>query len=97
MLILPYSIVMVLGAFALMFSKRVFEHTKLPVVGAILTPGKRTATAVLRVMGKSDERHFKNYHRVLRRAQWPLLRGGEILLRLLVRAFVPTGPMYRDR
>jgi hypothetical protein len=93
MLILPYSIVMVLGAFALMFSKRVFEHMKLPVVSAILAPGKRTATAVLRLMGKSDVRHFQNYHRVLRRAQWPLLRGGEILLRLLVRAFVPTGPV----
>jgi hypothetical protein len=93
MLILPYSIVMVLGAFAPMFSKRVFEHTKLLVVGAILAPGKRTVTAVLRVMGKSDERHFQNYHRVLSRARWPALCGGAILLRLLVRAFVPTGPV----
>jgi hypothetical protein len=93
MLILPYSIVMVLGAFASLFSERVFEHAKLLVVGAILAPGKRTVTAVLRVMGKSDERHFQNYHRVLSRARWPALRGGAILLRLLVRAFVPTGPV----
>jgi DDE superfamily endonuclease len=44
-------------------------------------------------MGKSDDRHFQNYHRVLSRALWPALRGGRILLRLLVRAFVPTGPV----
>jgi DDE superfamily endonuclease len=93
MLILPYSIVMVLGAFAPMFSKRGFEHAKLLMVGAILAPGKRTVTAVLRVMGKHDERHFQNYHRVLSRARWPTLHGGAILLQLLVRAFVPTGPI----
>jgi DDE superfamily endonuclease len=93
MLILPHPLAMVLGAFAPMFSKRVFAHVKLLIVGAILAPGKRTVTSVLRVMGKSDDRHFQNYHRVLSRAQWPALRGGRILLRLLVRAFVPTGPV----
>jgi hypothetical protein len=42
MLILPGPIAMVIGAFAPMFSKRIFEHVKLLVVGAILAPGKRT-------------------------------------------------------
>jgi DDE superfamily endonuclease len=93
MLILPHTLAMVLGAFAPMFSKRVFEHVKLLIVGAILAPGRRTVTSVLRVMGKHDARHFQNYHRVLSRAQWPALRGGRILLRLLLRAFVPTGPV----
>ena len=93
MLILPGPIAMVIGAFAPMFSKRIFEHVKLLVVGAILAPGKRTVTSALRVMGKSHDRHFQNYHRVLNRAQWSTLRGGHILLRLLLRAFVPTGPV----
>jgi hypothetical protein len=65
----------VLGAFAPLFSKRIFEHVKLLGVGAILAPGKRTVTSVLRVMGKADDRHFQNYHRVLSRARWPALLG----------------------
>jgi hypothetical protein len=38
--------------------------------GALLAPGKRTVTAILHVMGLSEEAHFQNYHRVLNRAQW---------------------------
>jgi len=93
MLILPHTLAMVIGAFAPLFSKRVFEHVKLLLVGAILAPGKRTVTSALRVMGKSDDRHFQNYHRVLSRAQWPALHGGRMLLRLLLHTFVPTGPV----
>jgi hypothetical protein len=93
MLILPHTLAMVLGAFAPMFSKRVFEHVKLLMVGAVLAPGKRTVTSVLRVMGKRDDRHFQHYHRVLSRAPWPALQGGRMLLRWLLRIFVPTGPV----
>jgi DDE superfamily endonuclease len=93
MLILPGPIVMVIGAFAPMSSKRIFAHVKLLVVGAILAPGKRTVTSVLRVMGGSPDLSFQNYHRVMHRAQWSTLHGGHIVLRLLLRAFVPTGPV----
>ena len=64
---LPLAIAIVIGAFAPLFSRRVFEHAKLLIVGAILAPGKRTVTAVLRVVGRSDDGHFQNYHRVLNR------------------------------
>jgi hypothetical protein len=93
MRILPGPIAMVIGAFAPMCSKRLFEHMKLLVVGAILAPGKRTVTSVLRVMGSSHDQSFQNDPRVLNRAQGSTLRGGDILLRLLLRAFVPTGPV----
>jgi hypothetical protein len=63
------------------------------VVGAILAPGKRTVTAVLRIMGLSAEKHFQNYHRVLNRAAWSSLEAGHILLGLLITAFVPRGPI----
>jgi hypothetical protein len=75
MLILPQTIATVIGAFAPMFSKRIFEHAKLLLIGAILAPGKRTVTSVLHVMGSSHDRHFQNYHRVLNRARWSTLRG----------------------
>jgi hypothetical protein len=90
---LPFAITIVIGAFAPLFSKRVFALAKLLLVGAILAPGKRTVTAVLRVMGKSADTHFQNYHRVLNRAQWSSLKAGRILLGLLLDAFVPEGPV----
>jgi hypothetical protein len=92
MLILPGPISMVTGAFAPMCSKRIFAHVKRLVVGAILAPGKRTVTSAWRVMGSSHDRPFQHYHRVLNRAQWSTLRGGHIVLRLLLRAFVATDP-----
>jgi hypothetical protein len=39
---LPVAIATVIVAFAPLFSRRVFEHAKLLVVGEILAPGKRT-------------------------------------------------------
>jgi hypothetical protein len=93
MLTLPLAIATVIGAFAPLFSRRVFEHAKLLVVGAILAPGKRTVTSVLRVMGRSSDEHFQNYHRVLSRARWLPLAASHLLLSLLLNAFVPKGPV----
>ena len=93
MLILPQTLAMVIGAFAPMFSKRVFEPVQLLIVGAILAPGKRTVTSALRVMGKSDDRPFQRYHRVLSRAPWPARHGGHLLRRLLLHTFMPSGPV----
>jgi len=83
------AIIQVLRHFEAVFSERVWEWATVLVVGAILAPGKRTVTAALRVMGLSSERQFQNYHRVLNRATWACLALSRILLRLLVRAFVP--------
>jgi hypothetical protein len=59
------------------------------LIGAILAPGTRTVTAVLRVMGLSKEAQFQNFHRVLNRDRWSSRVLSRILLRLLLRAFVP--------
>jgi len=88
---LPRAIIQVLRQFELLFSERVWEWAKILLVGAILAPGKRTVTAVLRVMGLSDERQFQNYHRVLNRAVWSPRAASRVLLRLLVSIFVPPG------
>ena len=37
--------------YATLFCKRVFTHAQLLLAGAILTPGKRTVTAALRIVG----------------------------------------------
>jgi len=82
-----------LGAFARLFSKRIWEHVKVLLVGAILSPAERTVTAVLRGMGLSWEKHFQNYHRVLNRAVWSSLEASQILLGLLMNAFARSGPV----
>ena len=83
----------ILGAFARLFSKRIWEHTKILLMGAILAPAERTVTAGLRVMGLSGEKHFQNYHRVLNRAVWSSLAASRILLGLLISAFAVRGPV----
>ena len=60
------------------------------LVGAILTPGKRVVTEMLRVMGLSESRQFAQYHQVLNRAVWSPLALAQVLLRLLVTTFVPA-------
>ena len=67
MLTLPDEYSALVSALAPLFSKRVWQHVQVLLVGAMPAPGKRTVTAVLRVMGLSADRHFQNYHRVLSR------------------------------
>jgi hypothetical protein len=91
MLHLPKESIAVLRPFAPVFSERTWEWVQVLVVGAILVPGARTVTAVVRVMGRGAEAQFQNYHRVLNRATWSSRALSRILLRLLIAAFVPTG------
>jgi hypothetical protein len=85
---LPQTIIPILCHFAVAFNTRVWKHASVLLIGAILTPGVRTVSAALRVMGLSSETHFQNYHRVLNRATWSSRTVSRILLRLLIRAFV---------
>jgi DDE superfamily endonuclease len=82
-----------LQTFAPLFDSRVWNYAQLLLLGAILAPGKRTVTAVLRIVGRGNEQGFQNYHRVLNRARWSGLAASQILLGLLVRTFVPSGPI----
>jgi hypothetical protein len=63
------------------------------LIGAILAPGKRTVTSVLRIMGLSQEKQFQNFHRVLSRAKWSSLLISSLLMGMLINAFVPQGPI----
>ena len=48
--------------YATLFCKRVFGHVQLLLTGAILTPGKRTISSVLRIMGEGPTKTFHKYH-----------------------------------
>ena len=83
----------ILTAFAGLFSKRVWQHVQILLFGAILAPGQRTVTAVLRIMGLSADKHFQKFHRVLNRAIWSSREASRVLLGLLVAAFAVLGPV----
>lgn len=89
----PTRFAQVILCFAGLFCQRTWRHAQLLLMGAVLVPGVRTVTGVLRVLGLAHERHFVNFHRVLSRATWSPLAGARLLLGLLVRAFVPEGPI----
>ena len=89
----PTEMAPTINAFSCLFSRRVFQHAQVLLMGTILAPGQRMVTSALRVLGLDQESSFQNYHRVLNRAKWSGLAAAGILLRLLVCAFVPTGPL----
>jgi DDE superfamily endonuclease len=91
MIPLPEPIILLLTNFAPVFSPSVWTYAVTLLIGAILTPGKRTVTAALRSMGLADEKHFINYHRVLSRATWSGLALSHILLGLLIQLLGAAG------
>jgi hypothetical protein len=90
---LPLAMLDLLAPFAPLFSRRVWEHALVLLMGTILAPGRRTVTAALRVMGLQHTKRFERYHRVLSRAHWSSLAASRVLLSLLVAALAPTGPL----
>lgn len=80
-------------SFAPLFRQPTWRAAQTLLGGAVLAPGRRTVASALRVLGLGHERQFGTYHRVLNRAAWSARAGSRILLGLLLRAFVPTGPI----
>src|SRR5687767_8212692 len=89
----PDEFLALIRSYGDLFSKRVFAHVKLLLVGAILAPGKRTVCAVLRIVGLSREQHFHKYHRVLSLVNWSGLQAARLLLNQLLDCFLPDGPV----
>jgi hypothetical protein len=90
---LPAKMLHVLNPFMPLFSRRVWPHVQVLLAGAILTPGARTVSAALRVMGLGQTERFQRYHRVLNRAVWSGREAGRVLLRMLVRTLAPSRPL----
>ena len=82
-----------MGELIEVFSPRTRDHVLTLVAGALLTPGRRTVTTALRVMGLGQTPRFTSYHRVLNRNTWSSRDLARRLLALLVRTMVPAGPL----
>src|SRR5712691_8023127 len=88
MVTLPGWMITILTEFApAIYGISTWYKIEVLVTGAILARGQRTVSAVLRVMGLSQERNYGLYHQVLSRAVWSGLEVSAILLRLLLTAF----------
>jgi hypothetical protein len=90
---LPARFAAVILCFGPIFFQRSWRHAEVLLVGAILAPGRRTVTSILRITGLCRERRFVNYHRILNRAAWSGRAAARVLLGLLLDAFLPTGPV----
>src|SRR5579859_3713922 len=94
MISLPLWMITVLTEFApAIYEMSTWYKVEVLVAGAILTTGKRTVSAVLRVMGLGREPNYAVYHHVLSRAVWSGLEVSGLLLRLLLKTFDTGGPV----
>ena len=84
MLTLPEAIVPILLPFATLFRGPTWLKAQILLIGAILSPGRRTVASALRVMGLSGDRNYARYHHVLNRAAWSPLQVSQVLLRMLL-------------
>lgn len=87
MLTLPKEFSRQISEFAPLFSKKVFEHAKVLVTGALLVVGRRTVCSALLAVGLSGESRFHKYHRVLSKARWSPRQCARLLFLLLVDRF----------
>lgn len=87
----PAIVVSWLAVFRPCFTAPVWNHILVLVTGAVLAPGKRTVTQVLRVMGLADRPGFGRYHEVLNRARWESRDVARRLLRHLLAVLWPGG------
>ena len=90
---LPARFAAVILRFAPLLRQRSWRHAEVLLIGAILAPGRRTVSSILRITGLGRERRFTNYHRVLNRAAWDPRAASRLLLGLLLDAFAPRGPV----
>src|SRR5271167_446214 len=87
----PPILVSWLAIFRPCFTAPVWNHILVLVGGAVLAPGKRTVTQVLRVMGLADRPGFGRYHEVLNRARWDAREVARRLLLHLLATLSPSG------
>jgi hypothetical protein len=88
---LPDALILVLAPGAPLVSARVWRYAPVWLLGAMRTPGPRTVTGALQVMGLAPERHGTHDQRVLNRATGSARHGSRMLCGGLSPLLVPLG------
>ncbi len=91
MLSLPIACPRAIGGLAPVFTRPVWPQVNVLMTGAVLAPGTRTVTAMLRMMGRRAASDLQTSHRVRHRAVWSPLTASRLLLRRFVAVCIPSG------
>ncbi|WP_246727284.1 transposase [Rhizobium leguminosarum] len=89
----PHILRQWLSPFRFWFTAPSWEHLLVLVMGALLSPGKRTVTACLRITGRAEASNFAAYHQLLNRSPLEPPPLAARLLSIIVARFVPVGPV----
>ena len=80
---LPAVMATLLLPFERLFDPRTWRKAQLLAMGAILSPGKRTVSSALNILGIGQHGDFAIFHQVLNRARWSPLQLSRALLLLV--------------
>ena len=94
MLTLPSAAEPLFMSLSVAFTQPTFRRIVPLAVGAILTMGRRTITAVLRTLGGLAPGHSSTYHRVFSRAAWSLWPLGKLLAAAVLELLGPDEPVW---
>ena len=89
MLTIPSAAEQLFVQFSPTFTQPTFQRILPLVIGAIITIGRRTVTAILWTMRAVIEGHCSDYHRVFSRASWSLWPLGKVLTSAILH-FIPS-------
>lgn len=89
MLTIPSAAEQLFVQFSPTFTQPTFQRILPLVIGAIITIGRRTITAVLWTMRAVIDGHSSTYHRVFSRASWSLWPLGKVLAGAILH-FIPS-------
>ena len=89
MLTIPSAAEQLFIQFSSAFTQPTFQRVLPLVIGAIITIGRRTVSAVLWTMRAVIDGHCSTYHRVFSRASWSMWPLGKVLASAILR-FIPA-------
>jgi hypothetical protein len=87
---LPPRFLSCLAGFADLFTRPTWPKVLMLLAGIVLTPGRRTVAAALRILGRANDPNFCTFHRILNRAAWSSRAAASKLLLLLIASFLPA-------
>lgn len=90
---LPALVHPMLLAFAASFTQPTFQRWLLLGVAAIVTPGRRTVSNLLRTVHLLADGHPSSYHRVFSQRRWTVWGISRVLSRVILTHWVPDGPV----
>src|SRR5512135_2169303 len=84
----------VLDPFAPVFFQPTYQRFLVLLVAALLTPGRRTVSHLLRTVRGWDPGHPSSSHRVFAKRRWSSFQRARLLAKFLLDHCVPDGPVF---